>query len=45
MKGHKEIAHWIGMLAMLLCGALDAQQQGTVTYVYTDPQGTPPGGG
>ena len=41
MKGRRIIAHWIGMLAMLLCGALHAQQQGTVTYVYTDPQGTP----
>lgn len=41
MKGHKGIAHWIGMLAVLFCGALHAQQQGTVTYVYTDPQGTP----
>lgn len=41
MKGRKGIAQWIGVLAMLVCGALHAQQQGTVTYVYTDPQGTP----
>lgn len=29
------------LLLMLACGALHAQSQGTVTYVYTDPQGTP----
>ncbi|GGA46473.1 RHS repeat-associated core domain-containing protein [Dyella nitratireducens] len=29
------------LLLLLACGALHAQQQGTVTYVYTDPQGTP----
>ncbi len=27
--------------ALVTCGVLHAQQQGTVTYVYTDPQGTP----
>lgn len=30
---------WFGLL-VLLCGVVHAQQ-GTVTYVYTDPQGTP----
>jgi RHS repeat-associated protein len=29
------------MLALLTSGLLHAQQNGTVTYVYTDPQGTP----
>lgn len=29
------------LLILLTCSALHAQQQGTVTYVYTDPQGTP----
>ena len=29
------------LLALSACSALHAQQQGTVTYVYTDPQGTP----
>lgn len=29
------------MLALLTGGLLHAQQNGTVTYVYTDPQGTP----
>jgi RHS repeat-associated protein len=29
------------MLMMLLSSVLHAQQQGTVTYFYTDPQGTP----
>ncbi|HTV86200.1 MAG TPA: RHS repeat-associated core domain-containing protein [Dyella sp.] len=29
------------LLLLLACGVLHAQQQGTVTYVYTDPQGTP----
>jgi RHS repeat-associated protein len=28
-------------LACASCASLHAQQQGTVTYVYTDPQGTP----
>jgi RHS repeat-associated protein len=28
------------LLILLACSALHAQQQGTVTYVYTDPQGT-----
>ena len=28
-------------LAIVACASLHAQQQGTVTYVYTDPQGTP----
>jgi RHS repeat-associated protein len=33
---------WVFHLLLLLaCGVLQAQQQGTVTYVYTDPQGTP----
>jgi RHS repeat-associated protein len=31
---------WLLGLLMLLCGIAHAQQ-GTVTYVYTDPQGTP----
>jgi RHS repeat-associated protein len=39
---HRRVRQWIGMLLFLLtCGVLHAQQQGTVTYVYTDPQGTP----
>jgi RHS repeat-associated protein len=29
------------LLILLACSALHAQSQGTVTYVYTDPQGTP----
>jgi RHS repeat-associated protein len=29
------------LLILLTCSALHAQSQGTVTYVYTDPQGTP----
>jgi hypothetical protein len=29
------------LLTLFICGALHAQQQGAVTYVYTDPQGTP----
>lgn len=40
MRGRKRIAHWSSVLAMLVCGVLHAQQH-TVTYVYTDPQGTP----
>jgi uncharacterized protein RhaS with RHS repeats len=28
-------------LALLVSGCAYAQQNGTVTYVYTDPQGTP----
>lgn len=32
---------FIYFLVLLVCSALHAQQQGTVTYVYTDPQGTP----
>ena len=31
----------IFLLTLIACSALHAQQQGTVTYVYTDPQGTP----
>jgi RHS repeat-associated protein len=39
---HGRVRRWIGALFFLLaCSALHAQQQGTVTYVYTDPQGTP----
>ncbi len=29
------------LLILFACSALHAQSQGTVTYVYTDPQGTP----
>ncbi len=29
------------LLILFVCSALHAQSQGTVTYVYTDPQGTP----
>jgi RHS repeat-associated protein len=31
----------ICLLLLLSCGVSHAQSQGTVTYVYTDPQGTP----
>lgn len=40
MKDRKGFTHWSNVFAMLVCGALHAQQH-TVTYVYTDPQGTP----
>jgi len=32
---------FLHLLLLLFCSALHAQQAGTVTYVYTDPQGTP----
>lgn len=34
-------AWYVYVLVLLACNPLHAQQQGTVTYVYTDPQGTP----
>jgi RHS repeat-associated protein len=36
------VGKWVlQLLLVVACGALHAQSQGTVTYVYTDPQGTP----
>lgn len=44
MTGHGDrrlLRKWcICLLISLACSALHAQQQGTVTYFYTDPQGT-----
>ena len=45
MDGHGNRGLWtklsIYLLTLITGSALHAQQQGTVTYVYTDPQGTP----
>ncbi len=35
------VAHLVCALGMGMAGLAYGQQQGTVTYVYTDPQGTP----
>jgi uncharacterized protein RhaS with RHS repeats len=42
-RGDRRLSRkWIFLLlALLACSALHAQTGGTVTYVYTDPQGTP----
>lgn len=41
-KGKTFLCKWAGyLLVMLWCSTALAQQTGTVTYVYTDPQGTP----
>jgi RHS repeat-associated protein len=41
MMDRRGIARLFCALCMLVGGAAYGQQQGTVTYVYTDPQGTP----
>lgn len=40
-RGVRGLKCFVYFLALFVCSALHAQQNGTVTYVYTDPQGTP----
>jgi RHS repeat-associated protein len=40
-RGVRCLSRFLCVFTLFVCNALHAQQQGTVTYVYTDPQGTP----
>lgn len=40
-RGVRGFKSFMYFFVLFICSALHAQQNGTVTYVYTDPQGTP----
>ena len=40
-RGVRGLSGFFCTFTLFVCSALHAQQNGTVTYVYTDPQGTP----